>query len=117
MSGKDGHGVEPLSCKEQARLGHLHTAVVAVLASVEEHPEIHGSGEEVSDVRLCHWIRDAIEHLIGVLDVRDGFRSELSGAPDPRAQDHEAPLSRTRGGNISCEEVYPCMHNQFGYIG
>ena len=112
MSGKDGHGVEPLSCKEQTRLGHLHTAVVAVLASVEEHPEIHGSGEEVSDVRLCHWIRDEIEDLIGVLDVRDGLRSELSGRPDTRANDHEtsSPLIDRLAGEKVCMHVFKQMH-------
>ena len=89
VAGKDGHGVEPLSCKEETRLGHLDTAVVAVLAVVEEHPEIQGSGEEVSDVRLCHRIRTEEEYLVGVLDVRDGLRSELSSGPDTRANYHE----------------------------
>ena len=89
VTGENGHCVEPLPWKEQTRLRHLHTAVVAVLAAVEEHSEVHGSGEEVSDVSLCHWVRNAVEDLIGILDVRDGLRSELSCGPNTRAHDHE----------------------------
>ena len=82
MTGKDGHCVEPLPCEEQTRLRHLHAAVVAVLGAVEEHSKVHGSGEEVSDVSLCHRVRNAVEDLIGILDVRDGLRSELSSRSD-----------------------------------
>ena len=110
MSGKDGHGVQSLSCKEQTRLGHLHTAVVAVLAAVEEHSEVQGSGEEVSDVRLCHRIRGEEEHLVGVLDVRDSLRCELSGGPDTRPHDHET--SSSLADSFAGEKICMCEFKQ-----